>query len=141
MSTAPVAKETLGQKIEGDVKKALSVLDLVGKDGEKGLVFIQKYGAPLAAIVSLAFPGAGTGFAAGLTAANLVQQVVLTVKSKSAALPKSLTPAEMTAEELEIVGPAVIALVNKEFPSYSTAQVQNLIALVVAAINAPPVAA
>lgn len=134
----PAAKEALKQKIEGEAEKVLHVLDLVGQDAEKGLLFIQKYAAPIDAVATLAFPGAGAGFTAGLTAVNLVQQVVLEVKAKSAALPAGLSSEQMTAEELQIVGPAVIALVNKEFPNYSTAQVQDLINLVIAAINAPP---
>jgi hypothetical protein len=145
MSTAPQAVAqtvTFGQKVEADLKQFVTVLDLVGRDAEKGLVFAQKYGAPLAPIVALAFgPAVGTGYAGGLAAVDLVQQAVLTVKAQSATLPAGLTPAQMTSQELQIVGPAVIALVNKEFPSYSTANVQSLIALVIAAINAPPVTA
>jgi hypothetical protein len=145
VSTAPItaqASTTFGQKVDADLKKFVSVLDLVGRDAEKGLVFAQKYGAPLAPIVALAFgPAVGTGYAGGLAAVDLVQQAVLTVKAQSATLPAGLTPAQMTSQELQIVGPAVIALVNKEFPSYSTANVQSLIALVIAAINAPPVTA
>jgi hypothetical protein len=145
MATTPVvpvvlAKETLKQRLEGDVKKVVKVLDLVGKDAEKGLVFLQKYAAPIDAIVALAFPGAGAGFTAGFTAVDLVQQAVLEVKAKSAMLPAGLPADQMIADEVQIVGPAVIALVNKEFPNYSTAQVQNLINLVIAAINAPPTA-
>ena len=152
MSTTPIpaspavpitaaSTETLGQKVEADLKKFVSVLDLVGEDAEKGLVFAVKYAVPVASLVSLLFPAAAPEATGAVTALNLIQNAVLEVKAKSAALPTNLTPAQMLADELQLVGPAVIQLLATEKITVNSAQVQSYIQAVVAILNTQPAAA
>jgi hypothetical protein len=142
MSTTPAATpETAGQKIEVDIKKFVSILDLVGADAEKGLVFAVKYAVPVASLVSLLFPAAAPEATGAVTALNLIQNAVLEVKAKSSALPTNLTPGQMLADELQLVGPAVIQLLATEKITINSSQVQNIIQAVVAILNTQPAAA
>lgn len=141
MSTAPVAHETVGQKIVDVEKKFISILDWVGQEAEKGLVFAVKYAMPVAGFVSLIFPGIAPEANGAVVALNLIQNAVLEVKAKSAALPTNLTPAQMLADELQLVGPAVIALLQQEKVTVDAAQVQKYIQAVVAILDTQAVAA
>lgn len=143
MSTIPVSpapKETLGQKIEADAKKFISVLDKVGEEAEKGLVFLSKYAVPVASLVSLLFPAAAPEATGAATAINLIQSAVLEVKAKSALLPAGLTPAQMLADEIQLVEPAVIQLLAAEKITVNSAQVENIVQAVVAVLNTQPAA-
>jgi hypothetical protein len=122
--------------IELEITKVEKVLDIVGKDVEKGLQFVIKYAAPISAIAAIAFPGETAATAGVLASVNLVQTVVLEVKQKYAALPAGTPTSQMLQDELALVEPAVTALLKQENITYSTAQIESLINLVVAAINA-----
>jgi hypothetical protein len=127
---------------KADAGKVLKVLDLVGKDAEKGIVFAQKYQVPIEALVAIAFGPAGAAATSGaFTSLTLVQNIVLEVKAKYAALPPGTPPAQILQDELTLVEPAVTALLAKDGITYSTAQVTSLINLVVAAINSQPLPA
>ena len=127
---------SLETTIKADATKVLKVLDIVGKDVEKGLAFAVKYSAPIEAIAAIAFPGEAAAATGVLTAVGLVQTVVLEVKQKYAALPAGTSTTQMLQDELALVEPAVTALLKQEGLTYSTAQIENLINLVVSAINA-----
>jgi hypothetical protein len=139
MST--VTSATVGQKIEADIKKFISILDFVGQEAEKGLVFAVKYAVPVASLVSLIFPAVAPEATGAVTALNLIQNAVLEVKAKSAALPTNLTPAQMLADELQLVEPAVIQLLATEKITVNSAQVQNIVQAVVAILNTQPAVA
>lgn len=141
VSTTPVVKETLGQKIEHDVKKFVSILDQVGKDAEKGLVFAVKYAVPVAGLVSLLFPAAAPAATGAATAIGLIQNAVLEVKAKSAALPGGLTSEQMLADELQLVEAAVISLLAQEKITVNSAQVSKYVQAVVAILNTQPAVA
>jgi hypothetical protein len=146
MSTTPIATpapvpETFGQKVSADLKKFVSILDLVGTDAEKGLVFLCKYAVPAASLVSLIFPAAAPEATGAATALNLIQAAVIEVKAKSAALPGNLTPTQMLADELQLVTPAVIQLLATEKITVNSAQVNNIIQAVVAILNTQPAVA
>lgn len=137
----PAPHESLGQKIVDVEKKFISILDVVAQDGEKALAFLDKYALPVAGLVTLIFPAAAPEASAAATAIDLIQKTVLYVKAKSALLPKGLTPAEMLADELQLVGPAVINLLAQEKIKVNSDQVENIIQAVVAILNTQPVPA
>lgn len=140
-TTAPVAaSETVGQKIEADLKKFVSILELVGRDAEKGLVYAQKYAVPAASLVSLILPTVAPEAAGAVTALNLIQSAVLEVKAKSAALPTGLTPEQMLADEVQLVEPAVLQLLASEKITVPVS-VPNIIQAVVAILNTQPAVA
>jgi hypothetical protein len=142
MTTAPVAApETLGQKVQADIKKFISILDFVGQEAEKGLVFATKYAVPVASLVSLIFPAVAPEATGAVTALNLIQNAVLEVKAKSASLPTNLTPAQMLADEIQLVEPAVIQLLATEKITVNSAQVTNIVQAVVAILNTQPAVA
>lgn len=141
MSTINVpapAPQTVGQKVQADLKKFVSILDFVGEEVEKGLTFAVKYAVPVASLVSLIFPAAAPEATGTVVALNLIQSAVLEVKAKSAALPTSLTPAQMLADELQLVGPAVTQLLAAEKITVNSAQIENIIQAVVAILNTQP---
>lgn len=138
--TAP-ATETVGQKVQADIKKFESILDKVGEEFEKGLTELVKYEVPVAGLVSLIFPAAAPEATGAVTALNLIQSAVIEVKAKSAALPTNLTPAQMLADEIQLVEPAVIALLASEKITVNSAQVSNIVQAVVAILNTQPAAA
>lgn len=144
MSTTPVVaapRETVGQEIQAGIKKFVSILDQVGIDCEKGLVILCKYAVPVASLVSLIFPAAAPEATGAATALNLIQAAVIEVKAKSAALPTNLTPAQMLADEIQLVEPAVIQLLATEKITVNTAQVTNIVQAVVAILNTQPAVA
>lgn len=141
VTTAAPVTETVGQKVEADIKKFVSILDKVGEEAEKGLVFAEKYAVPVASLVSLIFPAVAPEATGAVTALNLIQNAVLEVKAKSAALPTNLTPAQMLADEIQLVEPAVIALLAQEKITVNSAQVSNIVQAVVAILNTQPAAA
>lgn len=135
---APAPSETVGQKIKVDIQKVITILDKVGEEGEKALAFLDKYAVPVASLVSLLFPAAAPEAGGAATAIGLIQNTVLYVKTKSALLPAGLTPAQMLADELQLVGPAVITLLAQEKITVNSAQVENIIQAVVAVLNTQP---
>lgn len=134
----PMTTETTGEKIEADLKKFVSILDVVGEDAEKALVLIDKYALPVAGLVTTFFPAAGPEAAGAATAIDLIQKTVLYVKAKSAALPAGLTPAQMLADEVQLIGPAVITLLAQEKITINTDQVEKIIQAVVAILDTQP---
>jgi hypothetical protein len=138
---AAPTSETLGQKVQADIKKFVSILDQVGIDAEKGLAFLCKYAVPVASLVSLIFPTVAPEAAGAVTALDLIQKTVLEIKAKSAALPGNLTPAQMLADEIQLVEPAVIQLLATEKITVNSAQVTNIVQAVVAILNTQPAVA
>lgn len=136
--TVTTPHESLGQKIVDVEKKFISILDFVGKEAEKGLVFAVKYAVPVASLVSLIFPAAAPEATGAVVAINLIQNAVLEIKAKSAALPAGLTPAQMLADELQLVAPAVTEILAKENIKVDNAQIQKYIEAVVAILDAQP---
>jgi hypothetical protein len=122
------------QKVE---TKFISILDQVGKDAQKGLVFACKYAIPVASLVSLIFPTAAPEATATVTALDLIQKAVLEVKAKSAALPTNLTPAQMLADEVQLVEPAVVQLLASENITVPVS-VASIVQAVVAILNTQP---
>jgi hypothetical protein len=145
MSTAPAAPAqpatTFGQTVQADIKKFISILDFVGTEAEKGLVFAVKYAVPVASLVSLIFPTVAPAATGAVTALELIQNAVLEVKAKSASLPTNLTPAQMLADEIQLVEPAVIQLLATEKITVNSAQVNNIVQAVVAILNTQPAVA
>jgi hypothetical protein len=138
---APAASSTVGATLKADVAKFISILDKVGQEAEKALAFLDKYALPVAGLVSLIFPAAAPEVGGAATAIGLIQNAVLEVKAKSALLPAGLTPAQMLADELQLVGPAVITLLAQEKITVNSAQVENIIQAVVAVLNTQPAVA
>ena len=131
--------ETLLQKIEGGEKKFISVLEQAGKDAEKGLVFAQKYALPLASLAGILFPAAAPGATAVVTAVGLIQNAVLEIKAKASALPTGLTPAQMLADEIQLVEPAVVSLLASEHITIDSAELAAKVQAVVAILNSQAV--
>lgn len=138
VSTTPATPtETTAEKVGDGIKKFFSVLDLIGEKFEEGLAFAVKYELPEEAIVSAIFgPAAGLEAVAAI---NLIQRVVMLVKQKSAALPTNLTSDQMLAEEMSVLGPAIVQLLAKH--DVTDEQAQKLIEAVVAIFNTHPAAA
>jgi hypothetical protein len=143
---AAPAKESFLQKVEGvfekDGKKVLSVMDAVAQDADKGLVFVLKYAPRVESLVAIAFPGATVPLQTGVAVLTLVQNAVIATKQKAALINASTaTSAEKEAEEVALVGSTVNTLLTQAGVTEAQADINKLIALVVAALNIQPVAA
>lgn len=112
------------------------VLEAIGKEFKKGLVWAVQYAVPVEKLVALIFPEAApvaTGLAAATT---LIQNAVLEVEQKYAASGvQSGTGKQKLAEVMALAGPAVTALLTQAGVSASTSYVQSLVSAVVAILN------
>ena len=128
--------------LEVDGKKFLSVLEVVARDVDKGLVASAKYFPSLAALATIFFPGesaaisAGTGIAVNVV--NVIQNAVAEVEAKAAAIPAGLSGAQKSADVLQIVSSTVIAQLATLKITAGTAYVQNLVNAIVAVLNVTP---
>lgn len=136
----PVAKETIKMSLESAGKEVLSVLETVAKDTEKVLTVAVKYAVPVEALVSILFPAAGPAAAAAGTALSLIQTAVLEVEQKASLLPAGLTAAQKAADVLQLVGPAVTAVLAQEKITAGNAEITNLINAVSAILTVAPAA-
>lgn len=137
----PVAKESIIMSLESVGKEVLSVLEAVAKDTEKVLTVAVKYAAPVAALVSLLFPGASVASGAAVTAVTLIQNAVIEVEQKASALPAGLTAAQKTADVLQLIGPAVESVLASEKITAGSAEITNLINAVSAILTVAPATA
>jgi hypothetical protein len=126
---------TIVQTVEKDV---VSFFDWLWKNAETAIEDIEPYLVPVASLVSLLFPGAASTATGVVNAVNLIQQTVVLVQQKYAALNlSSSTPAAtQLADMLGLVTPAVQSLLASEGITYNTTQVTNLVNAVVAILQA-----
>lgn len=132
--------------VEKDAKKLLSVLELVAKDADKGLVVVVKYLPEASVIAQLLFPAEAAAIQAGtsvtISVANVIQTSVAEVEAKAKLIPAGLTGAQKSADVLQIVSQVVISqLSTLGIKNSDTAYVQSLVNAVVALLNIPSVAA
>lgn len=132
--------------VEKDAKKLVSVLELVAKDADKGLVVAVKYLPEASAIAMLLFPAEAPAIAAGTSAATyiaaVIQNSVAEVEAKAKLIPAGLTGAQKSADVLQIVSAVVISqLATLGIKNADTSYVQSLVNAVVALLNIPSVAA
>lgn len=144
VSTAAVVaaapKESFIQTIEADAKKVWSVIEIVGKDADKGLSFASQYLPEVASLAAVFFPQEQAVFTGVVNAVSLIQKAVVDIKQKSALLPAGLTETQMVAEELALVGPEVTQLLADEGISADNAFITKIINGVVAILDARQVA-
>lgn len=137
---------SLASTIEKDAKKLFSVLELVAKDADKGLVVAIKYLPEASLIAQMLFPAEAPAIAAGtsitISVANVIQNSVAEVEAKAKLIPAGLTGAQKSADVLQIVSSVVISqLATLGLKNADTSYVQSLVNAVVALLNIPSIAA
>ena len=127
--------------LKADGVKLVSVMEAIGKDAAKGLVYVAKYLPQAAAVAELLFPAEAPEIAAGTSVAlnvtNLITQAVAEVEAKAKLIPAGLTGAQKSADELQIVSQTVIADLATLKITANTAYVQSLINAICAVLNIP----
>jgi hypothetical protein len=128
--------------LKADGVKLVSVMEAIGKDADKGLVYVAKYLPQAAAVAELLFPAEAPEIAAGTSVAlnvtNLITQAIAEVEAKSKLIPAGLTDTQKSADVLQIVSQTVIAdLVTLKVPNPTTAYIQSLINAICAVLNIP----
>jgi hypothetical protein len=114
----------------------LGVLQVVGKDFEKGLKWAVTYAVPVEKLVALLFPSAAPAANGVIDATELIQNAVLTVEQKYAASgQQNGTGAQKLAEVLLLSGQAVASLLTQSGISADSTYVSNLVSAVVAILN------
>lgn len=114
----------------------LAVLEEVGKDFEKGLVWAVKYAVPVEKLVALLFPQAAPAVAAVADATTLIQGAVLLVEQKYAASgAQHGTGAQKMAEVMALAGSAVASLLQQADIVVTTGYVESLVSAVVGVLN------
>jgi hypothetical protein len=112
------------------------VLEAIGKDFEKGLVWAVQYAVPVEKLVALIFPAAAPAATTLADATILIQNAVLEVEQKYAASGvQSGTGTQKLAEVMTLAGSSVTALLTQAGVSASTPYVQSLVCAVVAILN------
>jgi len=125
-TTAP--KETLIQKVEGDAKKVWTVIEQIGDDVDKGLTVVNSYMPEAEDVAKILFPPAVAALSTVQSAISLGLNTIAEIKQKSSALPAGLSNTQMIADEAQLAGPAILALLQQEgVPSADTAYVQSLL--------------
>ena len=120
----------------------VTVMEKIGKDIGVVWADVVKYLPEASALAALLFPGAAGTTAAVVGSVNLIQQAVVTVEQKfKAAGAPSGSGTQKSAQVLSIVGPAVTALLAQEKIDLNSAQINNIIAGVVAVLNVRAVTA
>lgn len=119
----------------------ISVMEKVGQDIEKGLEFVLKYSIPIETIVKLLFPelpAVGVATTAAFNVAQLIQNAVVTVEQKYAALNTTgITSAQKLADVIAITEPVVISGLAQAGITADTSYVTSLVNAVVALLNIP----
>ena len=122
----------------------LGVLDVVGKDFEKGLQWAVEYAVPVEKLVALLFPAAAPAMTVVADATSLVQSAVLLVEQKYAAAGvQNGTGAQKLAEVMLLAGQTVGSLLSQAGIVADSGYVENIVSAVVAVLNVQtmPVAA
>lgn len=114
----------------------LAVLEEVGKDFEKGLVWAVEYAVPVEKLVGLLFPQAAPAINAVADATTLIQGAVLLVEQKYAASgAQHGTGTQKLAEVMELAGGAVVSLLQQAGILATTGYVESLVSAVVGVLN------
>lgn len=115
----------------------LGVLEAIGKEFEKGLVWAVKYALPVEKAVALIFPPALPVVTEMGDALTLIQNAVMMVEQKYAAQGKqSGTGAQKAADVLVLTQQAVTALLVKAgVANVQTDYIQGIISAVVSILN------
>ena len=114
----------------------LAVLEEVGEDFEKGLVWAVKYAVPVERLVALLFPQAAPAVVAVADATTLIQGAVLLVEQKYAASgAQHGTGAQKLAEVMALAGSAVTSLLQQAGILATTGYVESLVSAVVGVLN------
>jgi hypothetical protein len=123
------------QTVEKDV---VSFFDWLWKNAETALTDIEPYLIPVTSLVSLLFPGAAATATGVANAVALIQQTVVLVQQKYAALNiNSSTPSStQLVDILALVTPAVQSLLASEKITYNSTQVTNVVNAVIAILQA-----
>jgi hypothetical protein len=127
------------------------VLEAIGRDFEKGLVFAVKYLPLVDTLAAELFPPAVAPLEAVTAAANLLQNAVVLVEQKYAAAGvQNGTGAQKAAEVLTLTQaavtsllaePAIAADLKSAGVTVDSTYISNLIAAVVAILNVQPIPA
>ena len=147
-SQFPKAPDSLKEKIRSlfsvlktDGTKLVSVFEAIGKDADKGLVYVVKYLPQAAALAEILFPAEAPEIAAGTSIAisttNLIQTTIAEVEAKAKLIPAGLTGEQKSADVLQIVSQTVIANLATLKITADTAYVQSLINAICAVLNIP----
>lgn len=114
----------------------VGVLELVGKDFEKGLTWAVRYAVPVERLVGLLYPPAAPVVTELADATSLIQTSVLLVEQKYAAAGmQGKTGAQKLAEVMLVAGQTVTALLAKAGISADKGYIENLVSAVVAILN------
>ncbi|HEV2708917.1 MAG TPA: hypothetical protein VGU67_01780 [Edaphobacter sp.] len=114
----------------------LAVLEEVGKDFEKGLVWAVEYAVPVEKLVALLFPQAAPAIVAVADATTLIQGAVLLVEQKYAAGgAQHGTGVQKLAEVMALAGSAVISLLQQAGILATSGYVESLVSAVVGVLN------
>lgn len=115
----------------------IGVLEAIGKDFEKGLVWAIKYAIPVEKLIGLIFPAALPATTEVVDATTLIQNAILLVEQKYAASgAQSGTGAQKSAEVLALTEQAVTSLLTKAGVTNATTDyIQSIISAVVALLN------
>jgi hypothetical protein len=123
-------------KDKGDAMSFLAVLEEVGKDFEKGLVWAVEYAVPVEKLVALLFPQAAPAIVAVADATTLIQGAVLLVEQKYAASgAQHGTGAQKLAEVMALAGSAVVSLLQQAGILATSGYVESLVSAVVGVLN------
>jgi len=117
----------------------LGVLESIGRDFKKGLLFALKYAVPVEKLVALLFPAAAPAAIGLADATMLIQNAVFMVEQKYAAanMQKGTGPQKL-AEVMQLAEPIVARLLTQAGIAASTTYVQSLVSAVVAILNVQP---
>ena len=114
----------------------LGVLEVIGKDFEKGLKWALQYAVPAEKLAALLFPAAAPELAVVEGATTLIQNAVILVEQKYAASGvQNGTGTQKLAEVLTLAGSAVTQLLTKAGIGTDPDYVSSLISAVVAIPN------
>lgn len=114
----------------------VGVLEMVGKDFEKGLKWAVEYAVPVERLVGLLFPPAAPVVTELADATSLIQTAVLLVEQKYAAAGmQGKTGSQKLAEVMLVAGQTVTALLAKAGVSADNSYIENLVSAVVAILN------
>ena len=117
----------------------LGILESIGRDFKKGLLFALKYAIPVERLVALLFPAAAPAAAGLADATALIQNAVLLVEQKFAAAgAQKGTGPQKLAEVMQLAEPIVARLLTQAGIAASTTYVQSLVSAVVAILNVQP---
>lgn len=125
--------------------KFVSILEAIGKDFEKGLLFVIRFLPPVESLAALLFPAAVAPLTVAEATAGLLQNAIVVVEQRYAASGvQTGTGQQKAAEVLALAGQAVTTLLadptaQKELAAagitVNDAYIQNLVAAIVGFLN------